>query len=110
MNQATTPYHSRWYRERTSTYWWMSSWPYFAFLIVTAVALYYAKGPILVIAAIVGICKAWLYLCHRFPRTMRVVNRFVAGFIRGLSGGGRRNARDEWLRLRTCRARAPDRA
>ena len=33
MNQATTPYHSRWYRERTSTYWWMSSWPYFTFIV-----------------------------------------------------------------------------
>jgi len=33
MNQATTPFHSKWYRERTSTYWWMSSWPYFAFIV-----------------------------------------------------------------------------
>ena len=33
MNEATTPHHSRWYRERTSTYWWMSSWPYFAFIV-----------------------------------------------------------------------------
>ena len=33
MNQATTPFHAKWYRERTSTYWWMSSWPYFAFIV-----------------------------------------------------------------------------
>ena len=33
---------------------------HFAFLILTAIALYYAKGPILVIAAIVGFVNAWL--------------------------------------------------
>ena len=33
---------------------------HFAFLILTAIALYYAKGPILVIAAIVGFVSAWL--------------------------------------------------
>jgi succinate dehydrogenase subunit C len=33
MNQATTPFHPKWYRERTSTYWWMSSWPYFTFIV-----------------------------------------------------------------------------
>ena len=33
---------------------------HFAFLILTAIALYYAKGPILVIAAVVGLVNAWL--------------------------------------------------
>jgi fumarate reductase subunit C len=28
-----TPYHPRWYRARTSTYWWLERWSYFAFIL-----------------------------------------------------------------------------
>jgi hypothetical protein len=60
----------------------MKTWHIFAFLIVTAVLLYYAKGPILVIAAIVflGIGAAWMG--RRFPLT----TIFIVGFLRGLMG------------------------
>jgi hypothetical protein len=63
-----------------------NGWPYFVWLIVTAVALYYLKWPVLLIAALVGFVNVWLWLCHRFPRTMW----FVSGFLRGLMGGRRR--------------------
>ena len=46
-------------------------WGYLAFLIVTAILLYYAKWPILIIAGIVGLVKGWSWLERRFPRTMR---------------------------------------
>ena len=39
--------------------------PYFAFLLVTAVALYYAKWPVLFIAAAVIVFQGWLWLCRR---------------------------------------------
>lgn len=28
-----TEYHPRWYRKRVSTYWWMGSWHYLAFIL-----------------------------------------------------------------------------
>jgi fumarate reductase subunit C len=28
-----TEYHPRWYRPRTSTYWWLQRWSYFAFIL-----------------------------------------------------------------------------
>jgi fumarate reductase subunit C len=28
-----TEYHPRWYRARASTYWWLSRWSYFAFIL-----------------------------------------------------------------------------
>jgi hypothetical protein len=59
-------------------------------LIVVAVALYYAKWPILVIAVLVGICKGWGWLSLRYPRTMRIVAILLSGFISGLLGGRRR--------------------
>jgi hypothetical protein len=50
-----------------------NSWPYFAFLIVTAVALYYLKWPVLLIAALAGFFIGLNWLCRRFPRTMFVI-------------------------------------
>ena len=58
----------------------MKSWHAFAFLIVTAVALYFLKWPILIGAALVGFFASYSWLCRRFPRTMFV----IGGFIRGL--------------------------
>jgi hypothetical protein len=57
-------------------------------LIVTAIALYFAKWPILILAAIVGLFKMWLWLwlCRRYPRTMYYVAAFLSGFVRGLLG------------------------
>jgi hypothetical protein len=63
-----------------------NSWLHFAWLVATAIALYYAKGPILIIAAIVGI--GWL--CNRYPTFGHFVAVFVRGFISGLIGGRRR--------------------
>jgi hypothetical protein len=62
------------------------SWPLFAWLIVTAIVMYYAKWPILVIAALIGIFRGLLWLCERYPRTMLV----IMAFVRGLMGGRRR--------------------
>ena len=58
------------------------SWPYFAFLIVTAVALYFFKWPILILAALIFFCIGWVKLAQRYPLTMM----FVLGFLRGLFG------------------------
>ena len=58
-----------------------NSWPYFAFLLVVAVALYYAKWPILIIAALVGFFRGLFWLCHRFPRTMFVIMAIVRGLM-----------------------------
>jgi hypothetical protein len=63
-----------------------NSWPHFAFLIVTAVVMYYAKWPILVIAALVGFFRGLFWLCDRYPRTMFV----ILAFVKGLMGGRRR--------------------
>jgi len=57
-------------------------WHCFAFLIVTAIALYYAKWPILIIAAIIGIVRGWTWLTYRFPRTMTAVNLILAELLR----------------------------
>ena len=40
-----------------------------ALLVVTAILIYYAKGPILVIAAIIGFVAVSLTFCRRFART-----------------------------------------
>jgi hypothetical protein len=39
----------------------LKSWHAFAFLLLTAVALYYAKWPILFVAAIVGVVRGWIW-------------------------------------------------
>jgi hypothetical protein len=56
-----------------------NSWPYFAFLIVTAIVMYLAKRPILLIAALVGFVRGLFWLCERYARTMFVVRRSFAG-------------------------------
>jgi hypothetical protein len=58
----------------------MSSWTAHAFVLVTAIALYYLKWPILIVAAIIMLIKGWLSLCYRYPRTMF----FITAFLRGL--------------------------
>jgi hypothetical protein len=63
-----------------------NSWPLFAWLIVTAIVMYYAKWPILLILALVGFYRGLFWLCERYPRTMLV----IAALVRGLMGGRRR--------------------
>ena len=63
----------------------MKTWHVFTFLIVTAVALYYAKWPILLIAALIGFFRGLFWLGERYPRTMLV----IAALVRGLMGGRR---------------------
>jgi hypothetical protein len=58
----------------------------FLFLIIAALALYYLKWPLLLIAALTGFFAALYWLTSRFPRTMVV----IVGFLSGLLGGGRR--------------------
>jgi hypothetical protein len=57
-------------------------WPEFIWLLLTAIALYYLKWPILVIAALVGLVNAWLWFCHRYPRTMFILTAFLRGLLR----------------------------
>jgi fumarate reductase subunit C len=33
MSEMATPHHARWYREPTSTYWWLGRWSYFVFIL-----------------------------------------------------------------------------
>jgi hypothetical protein len=54
------------------------TWHAFAFLIITAVAYYYASGPIVFIAATVIGINVWLWLFTAW---------FIFGFMRGLLGG-----------------------
>lgn len=63
-----------------------ATWPLFAWLLLTAVVLYYAKGPLLVLAAVVGVLVLWTKLAMRFPLTAIA----IAGFLSGLLRGGRR--------------------
>jgi hypothetical protein len=42
----------------------------------------YAKWPILIIAATVGLLQGWLWLSRRYPKTMW----FILGFLQGLLG------------------------
>lgn len=57
-----------------------SSWPLFAWLFVTAILLYYAKWPILIVAALVG----WVQLCRGYPLLTILTAGFLRGVIRGL--------------------------
>lgn len=59
-----------------------NSWPLFAWLIATAVAMYYAKWPILVILALVGFFRGLFWLCNRYPKTMFVISVILRGFLR----------------------------
>ena len=56
----------------------------FTWLFVTAVVMYYAKGPVLVGAAIVLFILGWLWLCKKFPTTAW----FVFGQFRAYLAGG----------------------
>jgi hypothetical protein len=60
---------------------WEFVWP-----IATAVALYLAKWPLLVLAAIIGLpvlfLNTVLYLAPRYPRTMFVLMALLRGFLR----------------------------
>ena len=59
-----------------------NSWPYFGFLIITAVVGYFAGKVVLVGAAIWFFVMGWIWLARRFPLTMW----FLLGFLRGLMG------------------------
>ena len=58
----------------------------FAYILLVGVLCAFAKGPLLVVAALVFFFIALFWLCQRFPRTMI----FILAFISGLLGGGRR--------------------
>lgn len=62
-----------------------NSWSHFAFLIVTAIVMYYAKWPILFVAGMIGFFRGLFWLCERYPRTMLV----IAALVRGLMSGRR---------------------
>jgi hypothetical protein len=58
---------------------------HFAFLVLVAILIYFAKGPLLVLAALIGFFIGLSWLCQRFPRTMIVIHGFLSGLL-----GGRR--------------------
>ncbi|MEY9493801.1 hypothetical protein [Bradyrhizobium elkanii] len=60
----------------------MRTWHAVAFLIVTALALYYAKWPILIIAGLIGLFRGLYWLNGRYSRTMNVVMGFLFGMMR----------------------------
>lgn len=60
----------------------MKTWHAFAFLIATAIVMYFAKWPILLIAALVGFFRGLYWLCDRYPRTMRVIVAIFWGLMR----------------------------
>ena len=66
----------------------LQTWHAFAFLIVTAVVLYCAKWPILIVAGMVGFFRGLFWLCERYPRTMFVI--MVIGRALLATGRGRR--------------------
>jgi hypothetical protein len=53
----------------------------FAFLVATAVALYFLKWPILVVAVLAFFFVGLSWLCRRWPRTMLVVLGFLSGLL-----------------------------
>jgi hypothetical protein len=63
----------------------------FAFLIVTAIVLYYAKWPVLIIAALIGFFRGLFWQCERYPRTMLVILAIVRGMIGGRRAPKNRN-------------------
>jgi len=64
----------------------------FAFLIVTAIVLYYAKWPVLIIAAPIGFFRGLDWLCERYPRTMLVILAIVREMIAGRRAPKNRNS------------------
>jgi MFS superfamily sulfate permease-like transporter len=62
------------------------SWPYFLWLILTAVALYYAKWPLLILAALVLFFRGYWWLCERYPRTMFTITVFLNALFGGRRG------------------------
>ena len=56
-----------------------NSWPLFVWLIATAVVMYFAKWPILLILALIGFFRGLFWLCERYPRTMFVFWQSSAG-------------------------------
>jgi uncharacterized membrane protein (UPF0136 family) len=74
----------------------MQTWHCFAWLTVTAVALYYAKWPILIITGLIGFFRGRQWLSVRFPRTMFV----ILAIVRGLMGGRRAPKNRNSLALR----------
>ena len=63
----------------------------FAFLIVTAIVLYYAKWPVLIIAALIGFFRGLFWQCEHYPRTMLVILAIVRGMIGGRRAPKNRN-------------------
>jgi hypothetical protein len=59
-----------------------NSWPLFVWLIATAVVMYYAKWPILVILAVVLIVRGLSWLGHRYPKTTLFILLFLRSLLR----------------------------
>ena len=49
--------------------------------VIAAVVTYYAKWPILIIAALIGFFRGLYWLCDRYPRTTFVILAIVNGML-----------------------------
>jgi fumarate reductase subunit C len=60
-DSASTPYHPRWLRTRTSTYWWLERWSYFAFILreVSSVFVAWFVLYLLMLVRALAHGKAW---------------------------------------------------
>jgi hypothetical protein len=60
----------------------LQTWHCFAFLIVAAIVWYFMKWPLIVVAMIGVPFAGFVWLSHRFPRTMLVIAVFLFSLFR----------------------------
>ena len=53
----------------------------FGWLLLTGVLCAFLRGPLLVVAVLVGAFIIWVKLCMRYPRTMFVITAFLRGLL-----------------------------
>jgi hypothetical protein len=53
----------------------------FGWLLLTGVLCAFLRGPLLVVAVLVGFFIVWVKLCLRYPRTMFVLTAFLRGLL-----------------------------
>ena len=83
--QSSTEFHPRWYRERVSTYWWMSSWRYLKFILreLSSVAVAWSVGMTLfLLRALLGGPDAYSHFMRRMQAPGMVsLNLIAFGFL-----------------------------
>jgi fumarate reductase subunit C len=81
----STEFHPRWYRERVSTYWWMSSWRYLLFILreLTSVAVAWSVViTLLLLRALLNGPEAYARYMHRLQSPVVIaINIIVFCFL-----------------------------